>query len=85
MFVFVFVSFRCHIGGFVNVNVRPNVNVNVRPNLDNISPFFTFLCSFWTFLGHLGGIFGVFLGILEYIGPMFAKVCLGSQTKTPLT
>ena len=39
MFVFVFVSFWCHLGSFVNVNVRPNVNVdlnvnvNVRPNL----------------------------------------------------
>ena len=41
-FDFVFVSFRCHIGGFVNVNIHPNdnvnlnVNVNVRPN-DNVN------------------------------------------------
>merc|ERR1712240_638572 len=38
MFVFVFVLFWCHLGSFVNVNVRPNVNinvnVNVHPNLD---------------------------------------------------
>ena len=35
MLVFVFVSFWCHLGSFVNVNVRPNVNVdvNVCPNL----------------------------------------------------
>ena len=39
MFVFVFVSFWCNLGHFVNVNIRPNitidfnVNVNVRPNL----------------------------------------------------
>ena len=30
--------FRCHIGGFVNINVGPNdnVNVNIRPN-DNVN------------------------------------------------
>ena len=40
MFVFFFVLFWCHLGSFVNVNVRPNdnvnLNVNVRPN-DNVN------------------------------------------------
>ena len=40
MFVFVFVLFWCHLGSFVNVNVRSNINVNVRPNLENFSLFF---------------------------------------------
>ena len=43
MFIFVFVSFWCHLDSFVNVNIRPNVNVDHNVNV-NVCPNL----AFWT-------------------------------------
>ena len=66
---------RClRLRPFVRFGSWDHVCLRLRLNIAFFFVFYVRLRSFWTFLEH----FGVFLGILEYILPMFANVRLRS-------